>query len=64
MGGISLLVIERSKGLSTRKMDCSGVWSSGTSFVTFEDVKVPVENLLGEENKGFLVRRWSLSSRA
>lgn len=54
MGGISLLLIERSMpGVSTRHMQCSGMWASGTSYVTFEDVKVPVENLIGEENKGF-----------
>jgi alkylation response protein AidB-like acyl-CoA dehydrogenase len=40
-------------GVSTRQMNCSGVWASGTSYVTFEDVKVPVENLIGKENKGF-----------
>ncbi|OTB02006.1 hypothetical protein M426DRAFT_323080 [Hypoxylon sp. CI-4A] len=56
MGGISLLLIEReSGGVSTRRMDCQGVWSSGTTYITFEDVKVPVENLLGKENQGFKV---------
>ncbi|KAI9843968.1 MAG: hypothetical protein M1837_006009 [Sclerophora amabilis] len=56
MGGISVLLIERSMGgVSTRKMDCQGVWSSGTTYITFEDVKVPVENLLGKENQGFKV---------
>jgi alkylation response protein AidB-like acyl-CoA dehydrogenase len=29
------------------------VWSSGTTYITFEDVKVPVENLIGKENQGF-----------
>ncbi len=53
MNGVSLLLIERSEGVSTRKMDCQGVWSSGTTYVTFEDVKVPVENLIGKENQGF-----------
>lgn len=53
MGGVSLLVIERSKGVNTTKMACQGVWASGTTFVEFDDVKVPVENLLGKENKGF-----------
>jgi alkylation response protein AidB-like acyl-CoA dehydrogenase len=54
MNGLSVLLIERSAGgVSTRKMDCQGVWSSGTTFVTFEDVKVPVENLIGKENQGF-----------
>lgn len=54
MNGVSVLLIERSfGGVSTRKMDCQGVWSSGTTYVTFEDVKVPVENLIGKENQGF-----------
>ncbi|KAK3346800.1 acyl-CoA dehydrogenase/oxidase [Lasiosphaeria hispida] len=56
MNGVSLLLIERSfGGVSTRRMDCQGVWSSGTTYITFEDVKVPVENLLGKENAGFRV---------
>jgi alkylation response protein AidB-like acyl-CoA dehydrogenase len=56
MNGVSVLLIERSfGGVSTRKMDCQGVWSSGTTYVTFEDVKVPVENLIGKENQGFRV---------
>ncbi|RVX74007.1 hypothetical protein B0A52_02897 [Exophiala mesophila] len=55
MGGVSLLLIERSEGVSTRRMDCQGVWSSGTTYITFEDVKVPVENVLGKPNKGFQV---------
>ena len=55
MNGVSVLLIERSAGgVSTRKMDCQGVWSSGTTYVTFEDVKVPVENLIGKENQGFI----------
>lgn len=56
MNGVSVLLIERSMGgVETRRMDCQGVWSSGTTYVTFEDVKVPVENLLGKENQGFKV---------
>lgn len=56
MNGISVLVIEREAGgVSTRRMDCQGVWSSGTTYITFEDVKVPVENLIGKENQGFKV---------
>jgi len=54
MGGISLMVIEKSMpGVECKRMDCMGVWASGTSFVTFDDVKVPVENLIGQENQGF-----------
>jgi len=55
MGGISVLLIENGPGVSLRQMDCQGVWGSGTTYITFEDVKVPVENLLGKENQGFKV---------
>jgi alkylation response protein AidB-like acyl-CoA dehydrogenase len=56
MGGISLLLIERDMpGVKTRQMLCTGVWASGTSYVTFEDVKVPKSNLIGKENGGFKV---------
>ena len=58
MNGVSVLLIERSfGGVSTRKMDCQGVWSSGTTYITFEDVKVPVGNLIGKENQGFKGKR-------
>ena len=54
MGGISLLLIEKTMpGVECRRMNCMGVWASGTSFITFDNVKVPVENLIGEENSGF-----------
>jgi len=54
VGGISLLLVEKGmEGLETRKMKCSGAWSSGTTYITFDDVKVPKGNLLGKEGKGF-----------
>ncbi|KAI5818054.1 acyl-CoA dehydrogenase/oxidase [Pyronema omphalodes] len=55
MGGVSVLIIPRGEGVTTRQMDCMGVHGSGTTYVTFEDVKVPVENLVGKENQGFKV---------
>jgi len=52
--GVSLLLLEKTMpGVTCRQMKCSGVWPSGTTYITFEDVKVPVENLIGEENAGF-----------
>ncbi|KAI8967865.1 acyl-CoA dehydrogenase/oxidase [Mycotypha africana] len=52
--GISFLLIERdTPGVATKQMKCSGVWPSGTAYITFEDVRVPKENLIGKENKGF-----------
>ncbi len=51
--GISMMVIERSPGVSTKLIKTSYSPSAGTAYITFENVKVPVENLLGEENDGF-----------
>ncbi|CAJ1378948.1 unnamed protein product [Effrenium voratum] len=54
VGRLSLLLVEKGMpGLETRKMKCSGAWSSGTTYITFDDVKVPKGNLLGKEGKGF-----------
>ncbi|KAJ3340615.1 hypothetical protein HDU93_006730 [Gonapodya sp. JEL0774] len=52
--GVSMLLIERKHGgITTKKMQLQGGWASGTTFVTFEDVKVPAENILGTVNQGF-----------
>lgn len=41
MGGISLLLVEREfPGVTARQMDVSGMWGSGTSYITFEDVSL------------------------
>ncbi|MCM2387592.1 acyl-CoA dehydrogenase family protein [Streptomyces albipurpureus] len=54
-GGLSLLVVETdSEGFAYgRKLDKIGMRTSDTSELSFTDVHVPVENLLGEEGKGF-----------
>jgi len=52
--GISMLLLERSMpGIETRKLECMGVWPSGTTFVTFTDVKVPKTNIIGKLGEGF-----------
>ncbi|MGB3301559.1 acyl-CoA dehydrogenase family protein [Gordonia sp. (in: high G+C Gram-positive bacteria)] len=53
--GISLLVVDtKSEGYEVgRKLDKLGLRTSDTAELSFTDVKVPVEDLLGEENKGF-----------
>jgi acyl-CoA dehydrogenase len=53
--GISFLVIERGmEGFSvSRKLEKLGWHASDTGELAFDDVFVPDENLLGEENKGF-----------
>lgn len=44
--GISMLLIPRAEGLKTRKLEVIAGPLSATTFVTFEDVKVPVEYLI------------------
>lgn len=53
--GLSLIVVEATrKGYSRgRKLDKIGQWSADTAELFFDDVEVPVENLIGEENRGF-----------
>lgn len=53
--GISMLLIERSPGLTTKPIKTSYSIAAGTAYITFDNVKVPVENLLGEENMGFKI---------
>ncbi|MFI6344048.1 acyl-CoA dehydrogenase family protein [Streptomyces sp. NPDC050560] len=53
--GISLFVVDTtSPGYAVgRKLDKLGLKTSDTAELSFTDVKVPADDLLGEENKGF-----------
>lgn len=52
--GISLLLVERTMpGVNARYMDVQGMWGSGTSYITFDDVKVPKNHIIGKVNQGF-----------
>jgi hypothetical protein len=54
-GGFTVILIERSEGVSTKQMQTSYSTSAGTAFITLDNVKVPVENTLGEVDAGLLV---------
>merc|ERR1719221_777611 len=58
-------------GITTDKMECMGVWTSGTTFITFSNVQVPKENIIGKLNEGFKQimynfnhERWLLAGQA
>lgn len=53
--GVSLLVIDRNApGVSAKKLKKLGWHASDTAELFFDNVKVPVENLIGEEGQGFI----------
>jgi len=56
MGGLSLLLVERNMpGVNIRRMKTQFDNANSTTFVTLEDVRVPVSHLIGSENMGFMI---------
>ena len=52
--GISIFIVDReAEGVSATKLNKLGWHASDTGEIAFNKVKVPVDNLMGEENKGF-----------
>jgi alkylation response protein AidB-like acyl-CoA dehydrogenase len=66
--GISLLIVdlkddkgEHVEGFTvSRELEKMGMHASDTGELSFQDVRVPVENLLGQEGKGFYHISWEL----
>lgn len=52
--GLSMIVVplKGHPGVTMRRLKTTGGVSGGTTFIELDDVKVPVENLIGEEGKG------------
>ncbi|KAL1621329.1 hypothetical protein SLS56_009269 [Neofusicoccum ribis] len=52
--GLSMVVVPLKgyPGVSMRRLKVSGQVSAGTTFIELDDVKVPVENLIGQEGAG------------
>lgn len=53
-GVTALLVPMDLPGVTTNRFDCHGQRAIGRGSIFFENVRVPVDHRLGEENKGFV----------
>ena len=51
--GISFLIVDRSEGVTSAKLEKLGWHASDTATIAYQDVFVPEENLLGELHEGF-----------
>lgn len=59
--GITAFVVEKQDGIIVdKKEDKMGQRASNTVALSFNDVEVPVENMIGEENKGFKLAMMAL----
>jgi acyl-CoA dehydrogenase len=52
--GMSIFLIDRdTPGVSASKLDKLGWRASDTGEIAFDNVRIPAENIMGDENKGF-----------
>jgi len=52
--GISIFLVDRdTPGVSANKLDKLGWRASDTGEIAFDDVRIPLKNLMGQENQGF-----------
>lgn len=61
--GISMILVDgNTKGVTRNNLNKLGWKASDTAEIAFDNVEVPIENLLGEENKGFyyIMQRFEL----
>ncbi|XP_006459340.1 hypothetical protein AGABI2DRAFT_201485 [Agaricus bisporus var. bisporus H97] len=53
--GLTVILVERGDGVETKAIKTSYSPTAGTAYVTFDNVKVPVENTLGKEGQGIFI---------
>lgn len=60
--GMTAFIVETAwPGVSTAEMENKlGIWAGSTGELFFDNVEIPVENVLGEEGQGFEVAMYSL----
>lgn len=54
-GGLTVFLVPRVAGVETKPIKTSYSPSAGTAYITFDNVQVPAENMLGPEDGGLLV---------
>ncbi|PPQ69162.1 hypothetical protein CVT26_003536 [Gymnopilus dilepis] len=58
--GFTVILVERGPGVETKQIKTSYSTTAGTAYITFDNVRVPVGNTLGEEGGGiFVILRWT-----
>lgn len=57
--GLSMLVVplKNQPGVTMRQLKVGGSLTAGTTYIELDDVKVPVENLIGKEGMASPSRR-------
>lgn len=53
--GFSVILVPKGEGLEVSPIKTSYSPTAGTAFVEYNNVKVPIDHLMGEEDKGFVV---------
>jgi alkylation response protein AidB-like acyl-CoA dehydrogenase len=53
--GFTVLLVPRGEGVETKPIKTSYSPAAATSYIEFNNVKVPKRNILGPEHKGFVV---------
>ncbi|QRV75390.1 acyl-CoA dehydrogenase [Ceratobasidium sp. AG-Ba] len=53
--GLTVFLVPRCEGVETKPIKTSYSPTAGTGYITFDNVKVPAENMLGPEDGGLLV---------
>ncbi|KAI0072748.1 acyl-CoA dehydrogenase [Panus rudis PR-1116 ss-1] len=53
--GFTVILVERGEGVETKPIKTAYSPTAGTAYITFDQVKVPVENTLGPEGGGIFV---------
>lgn len=52
--GLTFFVVDRCEGVRSTPIKPMGWRGSGTAFIRFKNVRVPLKNVIGEINKGFI----------